>query len=208
VGYRRGFSLVEMLTVVAIIVTLAATVFPVYEASYKRAERSSCLWNLRQCATAVSLYAEDYDGWCVPARISYPAGTWGTTWDVLLQPYLRSSRTVICPSDILPTQVPSSVSLKHSYGINYEVALIGGYNGCSLQLYNMEQPENTILFFDLCSSNRTMGGTPRTGDLKFLEKRHQGHVSIAFAAGNAKSMLPQDTLKATSIMQDKNYWQP
>ena len=205
---RCGFTLVETLIVVAIIVMLAAMVFPAYEAAIKRAEQAVCLCNLRSLATASGVYAQDYDGWSVPARASYPLNSFGTTWDVLLQPYLRSSLILICPSDPGPSTTTSSVSLKHSYGINYELAKNGGYNGASLQIEQFENPDTTIYFFDLRGSLRTMGGTPRWTGTKFLEPRHHTRANFAFAAGNAKAIRPDDTLQPVGLSEARNYWVP
>lgn len=77
----RGFTLIEMLVVVAIIMLLAAILFPVLEVVNKRAEATSCLMNIRHCAMAVGLYAQDYYGLLIPPASlvqqapTAPAGT-------------------------------------------------------------------------------------------------------------------------------------
>lgn len=98
---RRGFTLVELLVVMAIISVLAAILFPVSAASRQKALQVSCASNLRQAALAVSCYLDDYDG-------AYPAGTprgtdprrpmYQATLPGALSPYLGGRNWAACPS--------------------------------------------------------------------------------------------------------------
>lgn len=58
---RRAFTLIELLVVIAIIGLLSAILFPVFATVRGRARQTSCLSNLRQIASAVQIYAQDYD---------------------------------------------------------------------------------------------------------------------------------------------------
>lgn len=62
---RAGFSLIELLVVVAIIAILAAVLFPIYTNSIKAASRSKCQSNLKQIMSAFESYTADYSG-CYP----------------------------------------------------------------------------------------------------------------------------------------------
>ena len=59
---RLGFSLTEMLVIVAIVAVLAALLFPVFAQARRQARRTSCLSNLRQTGVAVGLYQGDANG--------------------------------------------------------------------------------------------------------------------------------------------------
>jgi len=52
----KGFSLIELLVVVSVIVILSAILFPVFAQARETARRTTCLSNLRQLVTAHHLY--------------------------------------------------------------------------------------------------------------------------------------------------------
>lgn len=58
---KRAFTLIELLVVIAIIAILAALLFPVFSRAKEAAKKTSCLANLRQIGTAVTLYLGDFD---------------------------------------------------------------------------------------------------------------------------------------------------
>lgn len=60
---RAGFTLVEILTVIAIIVILAAVLLPVLGRASEQSNRTHCLSNLHQIATAIKLYKLDERGY-------------------------------------------------------------------------------------------------------------------------------------------------
>lgn len=59
---RRGFTLVELLVVIAIIAVLAAILFPVFAAVKRKARVARDMTNLSQIATALKEYKLDHNG--------------------------------------------------------------------------------------------------------------------------------------------------
>ena len=55
----HGFTLIEVLVVIGIIAVLAALLFPALSAAKKRAQRATCLDNLRQINLGIRMYADD-----------------------------------------------------------------------------------------------------------------------------------------------------
>ena len=61
-GPVSGFTLIELLVVIAIIAILAAILFPVYVSAKRSAHQSSCVSNLKQLASAMHSYTNDWSG--------------------------------------------------------------------------------------------------------------------------------------------------
>lgn len=91
---RKGFTLIELLVVIAIIAILAAILFPVFAKARAQAQKATCLNNLKQIGTAISLYAQDNEH-------RYPLGvdSSGNYWYTSLQSYIRNKEVLTCPSD-------------------------------------------------------------------------------------------------------------
>jgi prepilin-type N-terminal cleavage/methylation domain-containing protein len=95
----RGFTLVELLVVIAVLALLAAILLPVFAQARERARRTACIAHHKQLASAVLLYIQDYDETFPPAlyevirQDQYPA------WPVLTEAYSKGNRELtLCPS--------------------------------------------------------------------------------------------------------------
>ncbi|MGD8237649.1 MAG: prepilin-type N-terminal cleavage/methylation domain-containing protein [Armatimonadota bacterium] len=63
---RRGFSMVEMVGVIAVIAILAAILFPAFAKCREQARANSCRTNLLNIGMALRLYSADHNGWYPP----------------------------------------------------------------------------------------------------------------------------------------------
>ncbi len=93
---RAGFTLVELLVVVAIISILVAILFPVFGRARENARRISCLSNVRQIGLAYSMYAGDSD----ERTVRIHSNTDCPCWTDLLFPYVKNTNIFSgCPSE-------------------------------------------------------------------------------------------------------------
>lgn len=92
---RDGFTLVEILIVLAILALLAAIAFSVASRVREKGRAATCSSHLKQIALAMQQYVQDFDG-------QYPhGGSVGIdqkTWPSLLKQYCRDSQIFICPT--------------------------------------------------------------------------------------------------------------
>lgn len=56
---KKGFTLVEMLVVIAIIAVLASLLFPALSSAREKARRATCMNNLKQIGQIIIMYADD-----------------------------------------------------------------------------------------------------------------------------------------------------
>jgi prepilin-type N-terminal cleavage/methylation domain-containing protein/prepilin-type processing-associated H-X9-DG protein len=107
---KSGFTIVELLTVIAIVAVLAATLLPALSRARESSKRAVCLNNLKQIGIAFMLYTDDYDDFfpCAQDPVNTSPVYWlwmGRGWRGILNPYLsrypagKTSRIFTCPSD-------------------------------------------------------------------------------------------------------------
>jgi prepilin-type N-terminal cleavage/methylation domain-containing protein/prepilin-type processing-associated H-X9-DG protein len=99
-GARRAFTLIELLTVIAIIAILAAVLFPVFAQVREKGRQTSCLSNLKQLGAAMQMYSQDYDERLSPVVGREPSHrTWyQMSWMNLIQPYVKNQGLFVCLS--------------------------------------------------------------------------------------------------------------
>ena len=97
----RAFSLVELLTVVAVIALLASLLLPALSRAKQQAHSTSCKGKLRQMGLALALYADENasrNPYYIDTVTIKPPGIW---WFDYLQPHLKLSwtnRVFHCPA--------------------------------------------------------------------------------------------------------------
>ena len=84
IGDRNGFSLIELLAAVAIVVLVIGWLLPALHAARLSARSMTCGSNVRQMAVAALGYTADHDGWIFPMRETLPSA--GTRWWFGLEP--------------------------------------------------------------------------------------------------------------------------
>lgn len=97
----RGFTLVELLVVVAIIATLIGLLLPAVQSARSAARRTQCASNIRQVALGVIAYADAHRG-LFPSRTHTEDVSRQLHWIQQLAPFVESVDVIrLCPDDPL-----------------------------------------------------------------------------------------------------------
>jgi prepilin-type N-terminal cleavage/methylation domain-containing protein/prepilin-type processing-associated H-X9-DG protein len=146
-GFQRekGFTLIELLVVIAIIAILAALLVPGVRIGLEESRRSSCRNNLKQIGAALTIYADDHNGWLVfkdgRTKPNYDGGVLKNeapfSQHVRLlntQGYITDGKVWVCPSDRYEgdnleklVSVSTNMAQFNSFG-NCSYMYVCGYN--------------------------------------------------------------------------------
>ncbi len=163
-GGGRGFTLVELLVVVAIIALLIGVLLPALGRARRSAQTVECLSNMRNLVLAQMLYAHDHNGQLVNYGLSHGGSTLedNVSWLRDLKPYAEGPLTVRSPSDASPhwateggggVPIPGGGPVRYrvtSYGLNEHVTPQVPFDPQDPRqrahdnLYRMRAPASTI----------------------------------------------------------------
>lgn len=170
----RGFSLVEILVVVAIIGVLAVTIAANWQNFRLHAQRTASLSNLRQIGVAFFAYAGDND-MRLPKRVTDTNAS--AKWPRLLADYLEDVRVYAATGDrsnyIFRNLDPLSDSQNNTSYIMNGYNDLGAYTNAQVEvrINQLDHPAQTILL-----------GTPKPGSGHFymdlLEGEQGNHQDV------------------------------
>ncbi|MBU0477421.1 prepilin-type N-terminal cleavage/methylation domain-containing protein [bacterium] len=118
-----GFTLLELLVVIAVIGLLASMLLPALSKAREMARRAKCISNLRQVHQMLIMYASDWDDY-VPMAWS------GATWYRCLEPYGVKVDLKNVPS-LLFCQSNKDLGAFGTYNVNYAYNAYLGNADCS-----------------------------------------------------------------------------
>lgn len=169
--FSRGFTLIELIVVLAIIAILMSVVYPMYTSISERAKATQDLNNLRQIGLGIQTYLNDNDQILPP-----PAPPWpGTSAVPVLYPrYLSSRRILQSPFDKRTPSEAGDGTPPVSYGINANMYILASATppGIERNMARVMSPASTILMAP------RFNGDPRSA------------ASWPGTAGNAPSLPP------------------
>jgi prepilin-type N-terminal cleavage/methylation domain-containing protein/prepilin-type processing-associated H-X9-DG protein len=202
---KQAFTLIELLVVIAIIAILAAILFPVFAQAREAARKTSCLSNLKQMGLAMLMYTQDYDEKMVlweqgSGNVFFDSQGFATSYDRLLQPYVKNNNISGCPSDLSDAGFPSGgVYAIRSFAIPGNI----GGNWCNTAtnpqpnppvLAAMPLPAYTIMLNerDNCASGQTdphtVWGWCSVNDAESETAwRHNSQANYVYADGHVKN---------------------
>lgn len=228
-----GFSLVEMLIVVAIIGALAAMVFPMLFKVKASAKRAECLSNMKQLGTALLAYSEKFNAWGPHTDNDNGASPYG--WFDSLGGFIgdvKFSRVKQCPMwEGYETVTADQHSIKmnqrlclftltwadvmadpyrpYPAGADPTTSTTSAYYFCPIG--RTKDPSNTIVFFDGRMGSEATQTSGINGRVDAL--RHDGITNILFMNGGAQGF----DAESAGIMDSSNgtwttlgpfIWQP
>ena len=185
---HRGFSLVEMLVVIAIIAVLAAILLPSISGVRSRSRKTQCMNNVRQIATgAAAMFSEMGDK--LPTLSD--ASKSGEAAEQIL-PYVKNIIEVFdCPANdgILQdstTEFPSHAGQYTEYAINSNLCSTSGNN----------RRQNAITDYSIAAY---------AYDVPYLSteprRAHEGGINCAYLDGHAAWLEDADMLSPTNFEQ-------
>lgn len=172
---RPGFSLVELLVVIGIIVVLVSLLLPGLAGAREHGRMATCMSNLRQLTTAWNSYALNHEGQMVSSLTAQ--NSWVLSGNAVtsvskgdLYPYVPDVNVFSCPSD------DAQINMR-SYSIN---CVLNGENWGHApfrQLGQITDPADTFVFieeYDPRGYNIGSFALQKTGDqwVDFPAHRH------------------------------------
>lgn len=221
---KRAFTLIELLTVIAIIGILAAILIPTVGAVRESANASRCIGNLRQIGVAMQSHASDFKGNLpVPqddgGKITNPAiiDWWSIRWPYQLQPYLEKLLTYEMRAQAnfggvfrCPGKKEWDLNgANEGYKLSYQMSTFdrdwAGTSTRSLQrnLSQIQLPTKTALVVDAATKNSAgaiVAANPYIPNNTYLydaylDLRHKSKSNVLFVDGHVEA-LPQWGLNA------------
>ncbi len=218
-GGRRGFTLVELLVVLAIVSVLAGMLLPALARTRRAAGGIRCVSNLRQYAVAAQLYWDDHGGRAFAERGGRTNGGW-TYWFGWLQDgiegarefdprpgalwsYVGSRGVALCPAldRASPSYKSKARGASSGYGYNQ---ILGPRNGPGEDMGSLAVPTAVAVFADGAQSNDFQ--PPASPEHPMLEEfhyfgtnrleatvhfRHEDRAQVAFADGHVAGERPE-----------------
>jgi prepilin-type N-terminal cleavage/methylation domain-containing protein/prepilin-type processing-associated H-X9-DG protein len=210
-----AFTLIELLTVIAIIGILAAIIIPTVGSVRQSAQASACLSNLRQVGMSAILYANDNKGRLPDAGLATDPQWARTLSSYLSVPVTQRASVFVCPGTAIPVEdSPNTTDVVITYGMHGGLMPLGQP---AMALDRIKRQSEVILAADMCQDPNNRGWTPfsieqpsifvsqsggrggsidldefistatdnDTGNNRWMRYRHKGSVNVVRVDGSA-----------------------
>jgi len=220
-SFVRAFTLIEVLTVVVIVLILAALLIPVVKNATLAGKQTSSLQRLRSIQMANIQYAGDHDGKYVPsyATIINSSGTgtdfvaWFTNSELLIylvpnpQNYWWGNPHKALCSDLIPYEL--SKTMPTSFGINadgvdYTPDEWGNWNPIPRRAPNMPHAGKMMAFAEsqdwaVTENACTNYTVPEKQTTNAVAYRYHNKANVAFFDGHVEQLTKEEIKKNTML---------
>ncbi|AHF90833.1 N-terminal cleavage protein [Opitutaceae bacterium TAV5] len=204
-----AFTLVELLTVIAIIGILAAIIIPTVGKVRDAARSAQCVSNLRQLGVCAQLYTEDNKGYAPDKRFAFYKQLWpysgsNIKWDSDPNPWgnppTRCKNTIFeCPS-----VYKDPFTNLRSYAPNYHglrSPFPPGKNATSgIPVSKLTAPSKTMWFGEVCNGSDL---SPNTNKINW---RHNNKTNALFFDGHVATLKYDKEIEVPANIYDSLFW--
>lgn len=194
----KGFTLIEMIVAITIILILAGIIIPSFRNAKEKANRVVCMNNLKQLGYGFGMYVTEHEGNWPPYLFTFSPGNSGK-WVVLVVPKRKSAGLVeacveeelyVCPSDESPMTVTVNEDEDPAYHgppVDVDMEISYSYNLMlyteQVDYYELAHPDQTVVLFDGHQLIEHQGQWHSDPDFyeNVLENRHNGGANHLFA---------------------------
>lgn len=207
---RGGFTLVEMLVVLAIMGILSAILFPVFGSAREAARTVTCSSNLKQIYLGTQMYLQNSGG-SYPDSLALLAVSPHCGWANQIYPYVKSTEVFECPN-AENGEFKLGCPLSED-GVNwdgsYDYNLLRTGTRQWIREAHVGQPSKVALFVDggggaFSPYDRYNAGVINAGtydrsvesmqEMALSERGHNGGLNICFADGHIKRVKADNFL--------------
>ena len=216
---HRGFTLVELLVVMLIVVVLATLTFVSVNRVRDSTRRAASMGNLRQLGIAMTTFTVENNGYLPVTRMG------STYWPQVIYPYIGNADVFVRPGtkkvpvsaqepegyfDISPeaAKTPEGVPIRWNYVINGGASTLPFSedpknnpkftSGLSRTLSTLQQPERTIFMTEGASAFWINGEAKP--DSNRIYRWKNGTANILFGDGSTRAMNPKTEITANSFL--------